>query len=258
MTKDMTVQHVGSTLTFPGKHVIGVFGALQEAEQAVQALVDAGYHVEDMALIPGQDVHSAFQEHLRKEGRFLRIMHHLQVTTDEGSLRELLEASARQGSAIIFLYVPQREHIDEVSALLFNHGARLVKYVGNWSVEDLFPPIKEENVSAEAATGLGYEPESDDQQPGEALQQSDSTRLQDWGREQAGQVPGQQSGPTTGKDFDHASGVTDDDGGMAQEEQEETGQEMNIEQSHQTNTDQYTGIPGVEAPTIGLNPGSAG
>ncbi len=154
--------------------------------------------------------------------------------------------------------MPQREHIDEVSALLFNHGARLVKYVGNWSVEDLFPPIKEENVSAEATTGLGYEPESDDQQPGEALQQSDSTRSQDWGREQAGQVPGPQSGPTTGKDFDHASGVTDDDGGMVQEEQEETGQEMNIEQSHQTNTDQYTGTPGVEAPTIGLNPGSAG
>src|SRR5258706_3751298 len=225
MTKDMTFQHVGSTLTFPGKHVIGVFSALQEAEQAVQALVDAGYHVEDMALIPGQDVHSAFQEHLRKEGRFLRIMHHLQVTTDEGSLRELLEASAREGSAIISLYVPQREHIDEVSALMFNRGARLVKYVGNWSVEDLFPPIKEENVPAEATTGLGYEPGSDDQQPREALQQSDSTRSQDWGCEQACQVPGQQSGPTTGKDFDHASGGTDDDGGMAQEED---GQEMNI------------------------------
>jgi hypothetical protein len=229
---------------------------LQEGEQAVQALVDAGYHAEDMTLIPGQDVHSAFQEHLRKEGRFLQLMHHLQVTTDEGSLRELLEASPRQGSALIALYLPQRKHIDEVSALLFNHGALLVKYVGDWSVEDLFPPIKEENVSAEATTGSDYEPESDDQQPGEVLQQSDSTRSQDWGREQAGQVPGQQSGPTTDKDFDHASGVTDDDGGMEQEE--ENGQEMNIEQSHQTNTDQYTGKPGVEAPTIGLDPGGAG
>jgi hypothetical protein len=255
MTKDMTFQHIGSTLPSPGKHVVGVFGPLQEAEQAVQALVDAGYHVEDMALIPSQDFPSAFQEHLRKEGRFVQIMHHLQVTTDEGSLSELLKASARHGSAIISLYVPQREHIDEVSALLFNHGARIVKYVGNWSVEDLFPPIKEENVSAEATTGLGYEPESDDQQPGEALQQSDSTRLQDWGREQAGQVPGQQSGPTTGKDFDHASGVTDYDGDITQEEQE--GQKMNVEQSHQTNTDQYTGKPGVEAPSIGLDPGSA-
>jgi hypothetical protein len=231
MTKGRTFQHVGSTLTFPGKHVIGVFGVLQETEQAVQALVDAGYHAEDIALIPGQDVHSAFQEHLRKEGRFRQIMHHLQVTTDEGSLRELLEASGRQGSAIIAIYVPQHEHIDEVGALLFNHGARLVKYVGNWSVEDLFPPIKEENVSA-------------------------SSRSQDWGREQAGQVPGQQSGPTTGKDFDYASGGTDDDGGMTQEE--EKGEKMNIEQSHQTNTDQYTGKPGEEAPSFGLDPGSAG
>ena len=255
MTKDRTFQQVGSTLSFPGKHVVGVLDSLQEAEQAVQALVDAGYHVEDMALIPSQDFPSALQEHVRKEGRFWQMMHQLQVTTDEGSLGELLEASARPGSAIISLYVPQHEHIDEVSALLFNQGARLVKYVGNWSVEDLFPPSKEENVSAEATTGLGYEPESDDQQPGEALQQSDSTRSQDWGREQAGQVPGQQSGPTTSKDFDHASGVTDYDGDITQEEQE--GQKMNIEQSHQTNTDQYTGKPGVKAPSFGLDQGSA-
>ncbi len=232
MTKDMTFQHVSSALPVPGKHVVGVFDSLQEAEQAVQALGDAGYHMEDMALIPSQDVPSAFRERLRKEGLFWRIMHHLQVTTDEGSLRELLEASARQGSAIISLYVPQREHIGEVSALLFNHGARLVEYVGNWSVEDLFPPIKEENVSAEATTGLGYEPE------------------------QAGQVPGQQSGPTTSEDFDPAPGVTDDDGGMTQEEEQE-GQEMNIEQSHETTTAQYTGKPGVKAPSFGRDPGSA-
>ena len=255
MAKDRIFQHVGSTLPIPKKQMVGVFDSLQEGEQAVQALMDAGYHVEDIALIPSQDFPSALQEHLRKEGRFQQFMHQLQVTTDEGSLGELLLAAARQGSAIISLYVPQREHIDEVSALLFNHGARLVKYVGTWSIVDLFPPLKEENVSAEATTGLGYEPGSDDQQPREALQQSDSTRSQDWGREQAGQVPGQQRGPTTGKDFDPALGVTDDNGGMDQEEQK--GQEMNIEQSHQTNTDQYTGKPGVKAPSFGLDSGSA-
>src|SRR5205807_220188 len=157
MTKDRTFQQVGSTLSFPGKHVVGVLGSFQEAEQAVQALVDAGYHVEDMALIPSQDFPSALQEHRRKEGRLWQMMHQFQVTTDEGSLGELLEAASHQGSAIIFLYVPQREHLDEVSALLFNHGARLVKYVGTWSVEDLFPPLKEENVSAGASTGLGDE-----------------------------------------------------------------------------------------------------
>jgi hypothetical protein len=142
MTKDTTVQHVGSTLSVPGKHVVGVFDSLQEGEQAVQALVDAGYHAEDIAFIPSQDFPSAFQERLRKDGRFERITHQLQVTTDEGSLGELLLAAARQGSHFISIYVPQREHIDDVSGILFNHGARLVKYVGNWSIEDLLPPIK--------------------------------------------------------------------------------------------------------------------
>ena len=142
MTKDTTSQHVGSTLTFPSKHVVGVFGSLQQGERAVQALVDAGYHMEDIALIPGQDFPSALQEHLRKEGRFARVIHQLQITTDEGSLGELLLAAARQGSPIIAIYVPQREHIDDVSALLFNYGARMVKYVGKWSIADLFPPSK--------------------------------------------------------------------------------------------------------------------
>jgi hypothetical protein len=142
MTKDRTVHHIGSTLPIPRKHVVGVFDSLQEGERAVQALVDGGYHAEDITFIPSQDFPSAFQERLRKEGPFWRIIHGLQVTTDEGSVGELLEASARQGSHIIAIYVPQHEHIDDVNAVLFNHGARLAKYIGNWSVEDLLPPIK--------------------------------------------------------------------------------------------------------------------
>jgi hypothetical protein len=142
LTKDTTFQHIGSTLPIPRKHVVGLFDSLQEGEQAVQALVDAGYHAEDIAFIPSQAFPSAFQERLRKDGLFWRIIHQLQVTSDEGSVGELLEASARQGSHIITIDVPQHEHIDDVSAILFNHGTRLVKYVGNWSIEDLFPPIK--------------------------------------------------------------------------------------------------------------------
>ena len=122
--------------------MVGVFDSLQKGEQAVQALVDAGYHAEDIAFIPSQDVPSAFEEHSRKEGLFWRIIHRLQVTTDEGSLGELDLAAARQGSHFIAVHVPQREHIDDVSAILFKHGARLVKYVGNWSIANLYPPIK--------------------------------------------------------------------------------------------------------------------
>jgi hypothetical protein len=142
MTKNTTFQHVSSTLSVPRKHVVGMLDSLQEGEQAVQALVDAGYHVEDIALIPSQNFALALQERLRKDGLFWRVIHRLQVTSDEGSLSELYLAAAREGSHIIIVYVPQREQVDDVSAILFNQRARLVKYIGNWSVEDLFPPIK--------------------------------------------------------------------------------------------------------------------
>jgi hypothetical protein len=142
MTKDTTFQHGDSTLPLPRKHVIGVFDSLQEGEQAVQALVDAGYHTEDIAFIPSQNFPSVLQEHLQKEGLFWQIIHYLQLTSDEGALGELYLAAARQGSHIISIYVPEREHINDVSTILFNHGARFIKYVGTWSIEDLFPPIK--------------------------------------------------------------------------------------------------------------------
>jgi hypothetical protein len=116
-------------------------------------------------------------------------------------------------------------------------------------------PDSEDNVYAEATTGLGYEPESDDQRAGQAQQQSDTTRSQNRGREQAGQVPGQQGGQTSGEDFEHASGMTGYYGGTTQEEQE--GQKVNVEQAHQSNTAQYTGKPGVKAPSPGQEQGTA-
>src|SRR5260370_36507307 len=117
MTKDTTFQHVGSTLSFPRKHVMGVFDSLQEGEQAVQALVDAGYPAGDIAFIPSQNFPSAFHEHLQKEGLFWRIIHYLQVTSDEGALGEQYLAAARQGPHIISIYVHQSEHIIDVRAI---------------------------------------------------------------------------------------------------------------------------------------------
>jgi len=169
MTQDRTFQQVGSTLSVPGKHVTGVLDSWQEGEQAVQELVDAGYPAQAITFIPSQDFLSAFQERLRKEGLFWRIIHNLQVTSDEGNLGELLLAAAHQGSHIMAIAVPQREHEAPVSAILFKHGARLVKYIDNWWVEDLFPPHKEEHVTVLAPSGVGDQPESDEQ-PGQALQ----------------------------------------------------------------------------------------
>src|SRR5260370_8016528 len=73
MTKDTTFQHVGSTLSFPRKHMMGVFDSLQEGEQAVQALVDAGYPLVDIAFIPSQNFPSALHTPFQQQRPFLRI-----------------------------------------------------------------------------------------------------------------------------------------------------------------------------------------
>lgn len=116
-------------------------------------------------------------------------------------------------------------------------------------------PDAENNVYAEETTGLGYEQESDDRRQRQAQQQPETTRSQNWGSQQAAQVPGQQSGSTSDKNFEHDSGMTGYYGGTTQEEQE--GQKVNVEQSHESNTAQYTGKPGVKAPSPGQEQGTA-
>lgn len=94
-------------------------------------------------------------------------------------------------------------------------------------------------------------------------QQADTAQAQDWLRQQqVGAVPGQQSGPTSGKNVEHASGMTGYYGGATQQEgqgeqEEQQGQKVNVEQSHQANTAQYTGKPGVKAPSPGQEEGTA-
>ncbi|HLI06293.1 MAG TPA: hypothetical protein VKV40_06985 [Ktedonobacteraceae bacterium] len=87
-------------------------------------------------------------------------------------------------------------------------------------------------------------------------QEQDTEQARNWEREQqAGEVPGQDAGPTTGKNFEHAAGITGYYGGTTQEEQE--GQKVNIEQAHEANTAQYKGKPGVKAPSPGQERGTA-
>jgi hypothetical protein len=90
--------------------------------------------------------------------------------------------------------------------------------------------------------------------------QADTEQAQNWEREQqAGEVPGQEVGPTTGKNFEHTAGITGNFSNTPgqQEQEEQEGQKVNVEQAHDANTAQYTGKPGVKAPSPGEEQGTA-
>jgi hypothetical protein len=149
-----------------------------------------------------------------------------------------------------------------VSTLLFNHGARFVRYVGSWSVEDLFPPLQEEHVSAQAPTGVGDEPESGEQQPGQALQPSASTRPQDWGSEQALSSTAAEVARLLVMAARSAQGDAEKQGQLhafLERSRTELSEFIHGSSQHpqQTNTVQDPGQPGVEAPPLGLDAGGA-
>lgn len=149
------------------------------------------------------------------------------------------------------------------------------------------PLPEQQNAYAEASNGLGYEQDQQSganqtrepaagmygQAPGQTgytqnpmqgmrvkepaqEEQADSAQAQQWVREQqAGEVPGEQAGPVTGKNVAQAAGMEGYYGGTTQQEQE--GQKVNVEQSHQTNTAQYKGKPGTKAPSPGQEQGTS-
>lgn len=113
------------------------------------------------------------------------------------------------------------------------------------------PLPEQENTYAQSSTGLGYNQDQGNVTSWVPGRGEVSSQVP--GQEHpAGQVPGQTASQAQGEEhFDQVSGAE----GYDEEEQE--GQKVNVEQSHQTNTAQYKGKPGVKAPTPGQEQGTA-
>ena len=126
------------TPTFPLNHVVGIVKDLQEAEQALHALRNAGHAEDRIYLIQSQEVVEGMQGRVQDRNLLRKMLHQLATTSDEGYAGQLYLEQARLGWHMIAVYAATAEQADQIAHLLSTYHVSLIKYYGRWSITN-FP-----------------------------------------------------------------------------------------------------------------------
>jgi hypothetical protein len=137
MTSHADQDHVGPpTPTFPTHHVVGVVKDLQEGEQALQALRNAGHAEDQLHLIQSQEVVEGLQGRLLDRNLVRKWLHQLGTSSAAGYAGQLYLEQARQGWHLIAVYAATAEQAGQIARLLSNYHVSLIKYFGRWTITD--------------------------------------------------------------------------------------------------------------------------
>ncbi|MFL5800866.1 MAG: hypothetical protein ACJ8CR_03915 [Roseiflexaceae bacterium] len=126
------------TPNFPTDHVVGIVKDLQEGEQALQALRNAGHAEDRIHLIQSQEVVEGIEGRLQDRNPLKKILHQLATTSDDGYAGLLYLEQARGGWHMIAVYAATLEQAEQIAHLLSTYHVSLIKYFGRWSIAD-FP-----------------------------------------------------------------------------------------------------------------------
>ena len=126
------------TPTFPTNHVVGIVKDLQEGEQALHALRNAGYAEDRIYLIQSQEVVEGIQGRQKDRNLVRKMLHQLATTSDEGYAGRLYLEQARHGWHMVAVYAETPEQADQIAHLLSTYHVSLIKYYGRWSITN-FP-----------------------------------------------------------------------------------------------------------------------
>jgi hypothetical protein len=128
------------TPTFPTHHVVGIVQDLQEGEQALHALRNAGHAEDQIHLIQSQEVVEGLQGRLQDRNLVRKWLHQWGTSSDEGYAGRLYLERARQGWHMIAVYAATAEQADQIAQLLGTYHVSLMKYYGRWSITNF--PLK--------------------------------------------------------------------------------------------------------------------
>lgn len=122
---------------YPKGYVVGVVDDLQEAEQEIRALQDAGFALEDIHL-------DRSEEMLRREAELAgprswrqRFRVAFQWGTDEGPDIQTYFQEARRGHHILSVRAHLARHIDQIYAIMTTYHTHQIKHFGAWTITDM-------------------------------------------------------------------------------------------------------------------------
>jgi hypothetical protein len=122
---------------FPCKYVHSVIDHLSQAEQALQALQDAGYPAQDLRLFASQEFVAAVEHRLQQQSRLSDWLFRFFASTDDGFPGDVYLHEAQCGHLILVVHLKSAEQMEQVCDLLAPYCAHHIKYIGTWTVTDL-------------------------------------------------------------------------------------------------------------------------
>ncbi len=122
---------------FPSKYVHSAINNLPQAEQAVQALQDAGYPAQDIHLFVSQEFVAAVEHRLQQQSRLSDMLFRFFASTDGGFPGHVYLYEAQRGHSILVVHLNRIEQMEQVRDLLAPYRAHHIKYIGTWTVTDL-------------------------------------------------------------------------------------------------------------------------
>ena len=125
------------TSSFPKDHVVAIIDTIEEANQAVQALQQAGYSADAIHLYPSQDFINSFENTQQQTSGFAKMLHTIQGSSDEGFAGNMYLDEAHRGNNVLAVYEPKEDQTQRISDVLKKYHAHLIKYFGTWAVTDL-------------------------------------------------------------------------------------------------------------------------
>ena len=133
----LSAQQTFPPIPFPRKYVYSVIDDLHQAEQAVQALQNAGYYAQDIHLFASRQFVAAVEQISQQHSRLAEALLRFFISTDDGFFGDVYLDEARRGHHILVVHLPRTERMEQMRELLVLYHSHYIKYVGTWTVIDL-------------------------------------------------------------------------------------------------------------------------
>jgi hypothetical protein len=122
--------------TYPHKYVHSVFEDRQDAMQAVQALLAAGFTTDDIHFMESQHYVQAAQVGNQQQGGLTKSLLHFISSLDHG-VNDAYMKEAQRGNDILSVRISRQDQIAQVRDILALHHGHLLKYVDTWTEANL-------------------------------------------------------------------------------------------------------------------------
>jgi hypothetical protein len=135
--------------------LIGIIDDQSSANDAAEALREAGWQDEDFRLFHGEEAITTAEKHPEAAEEHQNLAKRFAITardlsSNEGGLAEEYEEEMRKGRHLLAIYAPDGTHENRAQEVLQSHDAHHVECFGSWSIID----VRNEEEIVEEASNL--------------------------------------------------------------------------------------------------------